>query len=116
MDNQEKNINITSFFQQGGITANQVFIGKQPRQLDDRLKGNLKSMIAQDKSKKIEVNAVMGDPEAFQYANEIKNYLISQGYTAVDGVAQAIFSQPVTGNQITPMDETLCRITIGTNL
>lgn len=115
MDNEEKNINVTSFFQQGGITANQVFVGKQPRKLNDLLKASLKKMLPEDKSQESIITSVMGDPEAFQFANEIKDYLLSEGYAA-KGVNQAIFSQPVTGQNITPKTETPCKITIGSNL
>ncbi len=71
--------------------------------------------------KKVVVTAVMGDQEAFRFASEIKDYLTSQGYE-VDGVNQAIFSGPITGQIVRvrhegaekPVDESSTQGSVGT--
>lgn len=94
----EKNIfNVTSNHQAGGITAGQVFVGQAGRHLDDRWRRQLREALPRDK--KINVIAVLGDGEAFQFANEVMQYLKTEGYDA-GGVNQAVFSGPVTGQQI----------------
>ena len=57
----------------------------------------------------IEIIAVMGDQEAFQFAEEIKNHLESKG-RIVNGVHQVLFDKPVIGQEITPDGK---KITIG---
>lgn len=90
---------VTSYFQSGGITAGQVNIAPLARHLDDATIGQLQSFMT-DKNEKIVVTSVMGDSEAFQYANEISKFLKSNGYAKVDGVNQAIYSEPIQGQYI----------------
>ena len=94
----------------GGITAGQVNIGPQPRRLDANLKSQLLQAIP--KSTKVSVTCIMGDGEAFQFAEEIRVCLVGAGYD-VEGVNQAIFSQPVLGQIIEPGPEQF-RVIIGT--
>lgn len=89
-------VNVTSNNQFGGITANQVNIGAVPRKIDLTLTNQL-LVFAQNKDESIDITSVMGDQEAYQFATEIKNFLLSQGYKKVDGVNQALFNQPVIG-------------------
>lgn len=91
---KEAKTNITSINQSGGITAHTVNVGPQPRRLDAGTASNLENLLSKDK--KIMITAVLGDGEAFQFASEILNHLKSRGYT-VDGVNQAVYSQPVMG-------------------
>ena len=100
----------TSFNQQGGITAGQVKIGSIPRRLDMGGQSQLRSLLPKDKP--VTVTSVMGDGEAFQYANEIKSFLVADGYT-VDGVNQALYSEPKIGQGIVPGDDSF-EVIIGT--
>lgn len=89
--------NVTSNNQQGGITAGIVNVGAPPRHMDGKLQAQLTELLP-DKSRKVTVNCVMNDPEAFNFATEIKDYLTKQGYS-VKGVSQAAFSPPILGQQ-----------------
>ena len=106
-------VNVTSNNQIGGITANQVNIGPSARKLDLTLTNQLLNFI-QDKNSNIDVTSVLGDPEAFQFATSIKNFLTTQGYKNVNGVNQALFSQPVVG-QFLNSDSSGIKILIGSN-
>jgi hypothetical protein len=101
--------NVTSYNQKGGITAGIVNVGTQPRSLNIELQNQLHQFLP-DKTKTVTVTCVMGDGEAFNFATEIKNYLINQGYR-VNGVNQAIFLKPVIGQTF---DAKKLTITVGT--
>jgi len=100
---------VTSKNQSGGITAGVVNVGQQPRKVDAGLIRKLQQMLP-DKAKTVTVTAVMGDGEAFNFATQIKDVLMKQGYD-VNGVNQAVFSAPIMGQQFNPDTLTL---TIGT--
>ena len=64
----------------------------------------MRSQLAQllpEKSKAVTVKCVLGDEEAFNYAIQIKNYLVSEDYT-VKGVLKVAFSRPVMGQEFDP--------------
>lgn len=102
--------NVTSFYQSGGITAHTVNIPVPPRTLNAQLKQQLDEHTAG--RKKISVTAVMGDGEAFQFANEILAYLKDKGLPA-DGVNQSVFNQPVGGQLLNPKPDGELEIIIG---
>jgi hypothetical protein len=107
-------VNVTSNNQSGGITANQVNIGAIPRNLDDKTQNQLLTIIKK-KDEPIDISSVMGDAEAFRYANQINDFLKTQGYSKVDGVSQAIFSKPIIG-QFIEKDSIGVKIIIGAKL
>jgi hypothetical protein len=107
-------VNVTSNNQSGGITANQVNIGAIPRNLDDKTQNELLTIIKK-KDEPIDISSVMGDAEAFRYANQINDFLKTQGYSKVDGVSQAIFSKPIIG-QFIEKDSIGVKIIIGAKL
>ncbi|MFA5855622.1 MAG: hypothetical protein WC846_05125 [Candidatus Gracilibacteria bacterium] len=114
MDNNQQSINVTSYFQQGGITANQVSIGiKNDRHLNDQFKVNLKPHLPK-KEETIEISAIMNDYEAFQFAEEIKDFLSKEGYKT-GGVYSTIYARPPVGNIIEPRKQGGIKIIIGTN-
>lgn len=82
--------NVTSIGQQGGITAGVVNVGPQPRKIDDGVRTQLAKLLP-DKSRIVTITSVLGDPEAYSFATQIKDYLASQGYE-VNGVNQAVFT------------------------
>ena len=100
----DNNINVTSYNQSGGITAYNVNIGPQDRMLSESLTDQLDKIISQNSDKRIVVTAVMGDQEAFKFASQIKNYLLSTGHDP-DGVNQSIFTQPVFGQNVEVKDD-----------
>lgn len=97
----DTSVSVTSYNQQGGITAQEVNIGQQPRSLTFENKNFLESLSEINPSKQITIECVLGDGEAFQFANEIKSYLESLGWN-VNGVDQAVYSIPVIGQTIFP--------------
>ena len=107
-------VNVTSNNQNGGITANQVNIGSMPRTLDINTERQLLSFL-NSKNERIDINSVMGDAESFQFANQINDFLKSQGFTKVDGVSQSVFSKPVVG-QFMNRDSAGVQILIGSNI
>ena len=94
----DNKVNITSFNQTGGITAHTVNLGPTARQMNEQLGQQLKQHIPTDK--RVTVVAALGDAEAFGFANQIFQWMKSNGYRDVCGVDQAVFSQPVTGQNI----------------
>lgn len=104
---------VTSYNQQGGITARNVNIQPSDRKLTTNLKQQIKELLSKYDYKKIEVTAILGDAEAFRLASQIKDYLVSEGYE-IHGVNQAIYTQPVQGLSFEePDDKGVAKIIIG---
>ena len=81
-DMSEQNFfDATSYNQQGGITAGQVNIGKQDRQLTLEFTQQLEQVLPADKSKPIQINPTHQDAETLRFADKIKDHLVSLGYT-----------------------------------
>ncbi|NCI47437.1 hypothetical protein [Sediminibacterium soli] len=110
---QRQIVNVTSNNQLGGITANQVTVGAVPRKVDYNEQSQLVSLLP-EKNEKIKVTCIMGSSEAFEFANEIVDFLKSRGYTKVDGVNQAMYSKPVVGKFLN-RDSAGVEIIIGSN-
>ncbi|MBS4042202.1 MAG: hypothetical protein KGZ59_05225 [Chitinophagaceae bacterium] len=102
-ENEKDNhkVNVTSYNQQGGITANQVNIGSQPRILNLEVQNQLLQILESKKGQKITIVSIMGDGEAFSFATQIKNYLIEQGHI-ISGVDQSVYTEPVMGQIFNP--------------
>ncbi len=106
VDNQIKSyivenqpLNVTSNFQSGGITAGQIIITPPARKLNENNTAQILLNLP-DKNEKIDITSLLGDSEAFQFAMQISNLLKTNGYKNVDGVNQAIFNSPVTGQSL----------------
>jgi len=108
---EDKKTTITSINQSGGITAHTVNVGPQPRQINAALGGQIHAMIPA--GSKVSIIAVMGDSEAFSFAQQIKCWMQQNGYPSVDGVSQAVFSQPVLGQNINKKPDGSYDIVIG---
>jgi hypothetical protein len=94
-----KNTFVTSHNQSGGITAGTVNIGTPPaRQMTQQMEAQLRQLVPT--SNKVTVTAVMGDGEAFAFAQEITSWLRANGWAQVEGVNQAVFSQPVFNQSV----------------
>jgi hypothetical protein len=100
-EDEKKNINVTSHNQSGGINAYKVNIGVQQRQLNQDARNQLMDLLNGKSDQTITVTAVMGDGEAFSYANQIKDFLSSNGFQ-IKGVDQAVYSKPVMGQIFNP--------------
>jgi len=103
--------NISSINQMGGITAHTVNLGPTARQMNDQLGEQLKQHVPLDK--KVTVVSILGDGEAFGFANQILQWMKSNGYRNVNGVDQAVYTQPVLGQNINARDDGI-EIIIGT--
>ena len=114
LNSNNSTVNVTSNNQSGGITANQVNIGAIPRNLDDKTQNQLLAILKK-KDEPIDISSVMGDAEAFKYANQINDFLKTHGYTKVEGVSQSVFSKPVIG-QFIDKDSIGIKIVIGAKL
>jgi hypothetical protein len=91
-------INITSYNQMGGITAQNVTVGKPPRKFDEQGKAFMLTNVP--KSAKVIVKHNMGDGEGQRYANEIFDWLKANGYQNTD-CHQCVFAgQPPTGQGV----------------
>jgi len=95
----------------GGITAHTVNFGPQARQMNDSLGTQLKQMIPANA--KVTITAILGDSEAFGFANQLLQWLKSNGYQNVDGVHQAVYTAPVSGQNINKKSENEFDIIIG---
>ncbi len=71
--------NVMSVGQQGGITAGVVNVGPQARKINDSVRRQLAEHLP-DKSRTITIESVLGDPESYSFATQIKDHLASQGY------------------------------------
>jgi hypothetical protein len=108
----EKNIFVTSHNQMGGITAHTVNLGPTARQMNDILGAQIKQGVPV--TAKVTVISVLGDGEAFGFANQILTWMKSNGYSNVNGVDQAVYSGPVMGQNIDKKNDSEFNIIIGT--
>ena len=108
----DKNIFVTSNNQYGCITAHTVNIATTARFMNEHLGLQLNQYIPTDA--KVSVTAVMGDGEAFGFANQILSWLRANGYAKVDGVNQTIYSRPVMGQNINKINDSQFELIIGT--
>lgn len=88
----EEGVTVTSINQQGGITANNVNLGNPQRMLTTKFSSDLDNKLKQLGAKGIYIFHVSGDSESYNYANQINDYLISNGWTSE--VGSTIFENP----------------------
>lgn len=97
---------VTSYNQQGGITAHSVVIGPQQRNLDlpafSELKSQILSQLPRDKD--ITVMAILGDTESITFAQQIHSFLKNNSFKLKEpsGISQGVFTSPVKGLQFNP--------------
>ncbi len=103
--------NVSSKNQNGGITAGQVIIGTPDRKFTEEAKNQLLPHISKDIP--LQVTAVYGDQEAFQYATQILDFLQKEGYSVDDQVHQGGFSIPMKGINLMDMDGGGIEIVVG---
>ncbi|MDD5618446.1 MAG: hypothetical protein PHG69_05065, partial [Candidatus Omnitrophica bacterium] len=78
--------NVTSHNPQGGITAGEVNIGSLPRVFTKEYADKLDSAISElnaNKNQKISITSTLGDPESYNFAEQIGKYLESKGWSIV---------------------------------
>lgn len=90
-------VNITSYNQLGGITAQNVHIGAPQRHVDGGLKQQIREMIP--KEQKVVVMGTMGDGESLGFAQEVLDYMTEAGFN-VEGLTQAVWTKPLRGQAL----------------
>lgn len=110
-EEKDKNFSVTSYNQSGGITAGSVNFGPKARSMDNRYGGQLQEHIPA--SAKVRVVSVLGDGEAFGFANQVLTWLKDNGYGSAEGVDQAVYTQPMRGQSINKKDDGTFEIIIG---
>jgi hypothetical protein len=96
---KDNRTSVTSINQQGGITADTVNIGAQPRHMNAQLGAQLQQLVPT--AAKVSITAVMGDQEAFAFAQEVREWMGQNGYANITpGVNQTVFSHPVRGQNV----------------
>ena|SRR3990172_11441367 len=108
----QNNIFVTSHNQMGGVTAHTVNFGPTARSMNAQLGAQLKQQVPT--AARVIVTAVLGDGEAFGFANQILAWLKGNGYSNVDGVNQAVYSSPVMGQNINKKSDNEYELIIGT--
>lgn len=108
---EKKNIFITSHNQMGGVTAHTVNFGPTARSMDENLGNQLKQHVPISAS--VRVVSVLGDGEAFGFANQVLTWMKANGYSNVEGVDQAVYSEPVMGQIVNKKDDNEFEIIIG---
>lgn len=95
--NTQSPINISSTNQTGGITAQNVHISsmKPQRKLNDVVKLEIINRLPV-KNEIIRIYSAMGDREATNLGQQIKDFLLENGYTMVQGVDYAALDINVT--------------------
>ena len=118
-DNDSGNIFVTSHNQQGGITANQVNIGRPPprdlrrasqAELDDILK-----VMEPHRDKNIGVTVSVNDAETQNFANQLRVFLGDNGFRVGPGIAIGIFSAPQPPLSIDSRRENEATVIVGPN-
>jgi len=105
------NIFVTSNNQLGGITAHTVNFGPTARAMSPQLGAQLKQQVPTDAN--VKIVAVLGDGEAFGFANQILAWMKGNGYASVDGVDQAVYTAPVSGQNINKIGDNQYELIIG---
>lgn len=78
-DSKSSIINVSSSNQSGGITAGIVNLGEPQRRMTSNLKIETDKIFS-DPNEKISISYVSGNSEALNFATEIRDYFISQGF------------------------------------
>lgn len=90
------NDKVISYNQSGGITAHTVNVERPQRHIDNNLRNQIRRELP--KERPINLTCLLGDSETYQLASEILDFLLSEGFTVVEGgICQSIFSKPVQG-------------------
>lgn len=113
MDKDKNIINVSSYNQSGGITAYKVHVTSPARHLTPEVVSQLESLSPDNSSSKtITISAILGNQEAFNFASEIRKYLLDKE-KEVCGVNQVVYSEPLFGQFINKKSEKEIEIIIG---
>jgi hypothetical protein len=111
-DEKKEVHNVTSHFQQGGITAHTVYVGKSKMRFSEEMGNKLLSNLS--KTKSVELMSV-GSNEDQEIATEFQLFLESHGIKVKRLVAMMLAPPPNSNIHLTPKkdeEEVISRITI----
>ena len=111
MYNYQDSVSLNNYFQQCYIAPLRMDTKKEDRRFNEKARKSLLPHLPK-KKEVIELTAIAGDYEAFQFASEIRSYLKDEGYN-VKEVNQSIFSQAIKGQTIELRKTGGIRIVIG---
>ena len=107
-ENKGRVINVTSHDQKGGITAGVVNLGSRERKVTGVLESQLIEYFP-NKEEPIKIKCMLGNAESISFAEQIQEFLISQGYQ-IDSLLQVIQKERNSGQFVDPVKRI---ITIG---
>ena len=87
---------------------------KPARRLDANLKNQIDNMLDQYEEKSVALDYLTGDSEAYDFANEIREYLTQKGYS-IEG-ASIITSGKMEGQSMHISDEGILTFSIGSQI
>ena len=90
---------VVSHGQSGGITAHTVNLAPQPRVLDEYGKRMLLTKVPRNYV--VKINCPFGDTEAFDFAKQIKDFLIDNGFQIASGGISRSIRQPPAESGVT---------------
>ena len=90
---EKPNVNVSSNGQSGGITAQNVNIGKVVPELTDNLKKSLLETFP-DKNEKIDLSYIISSSTSMDFANKIQLFLKKSGYTNINFGMMAADPEP----------------------
>jgi len=109
-------VSVTSYGQTGGITANEVNIGKpnKVRSLTISDKEYLLNFLP-EKNEKIKILFLVNDNEGYQYAKQFYDFLLSHNYTNVNNfITPFMTNKPLYGQYVYRNEMKEVEIKIGT--
>lgn len=111
MSKDDGKIEITSINQSGGITAHTVnVVAPAGRRVTDSVRAQMRAIIPA--GSRVEVEFVHGDPEALKFAQELIDFLNSDG-RPVSSTSQSMFPRRMVGQNVTRRVDGSYHILIG---
>ena len=80
---EKPTVNVSSIGQSGGITAQNVNVGKVVPELTEQLKKSILEVFP-DKNEKIDLSYISGPPNSMEFAYKIQSFLESSGYKNIN--------------------------------
>ena len=96
IEHRQTVINVSSYGQQGGITAGIVNVGKPQRQVGQQMTDLIDKAIADNPDKEISIITEMNDTETYRVGEQILKYLSSKGHVVKGGVGRMMANRPLT--------------------
>lgn len=112
---------VTSHGQLGGITAHTVLARPERRTIASKSGMEIiRALEAWPKKGSWQVGSQSGDSEAYSFAEDVREHMVSQGFRVCDTICSLMLSQPLIGYAIRPpatdgIDTVRCWVQIGQN-